>query len=359
MSGTLSNYTDGSTGRDNNFNLIRIVAATLVLVSHSFVLTSGDPATEPLHHIMNSSLGLIAVDAFFFTSGFLVAHSLISRRQIGAFLLARVLRVYPALMVSILATVVVLGTLFSELEPATFFSHPETLQYLIRNSFLLSGAMYQLPGVFVHLPYPDVVNGSLWTLPWEVRFYLLLAFVGFVISLMHRFTKLDLHRVCLTLTAAAAIGIHVVNIFDPFMAADYSRILVLFFMGSAVQAWRHLLPISGTVSVVLLVLLAGVLALSSRAFSLLYCLVLPYIVLWLAYRPGGFVRRYNRLGDYSYGLYIYAFPVQQTMIYLFPDLHQFQLAILAYVATLMLAVPSWHLLERRFLALKPDSVKSS
>jgi peptidoglycan/LPS O-acetylase OafA/YrhL len=80
-------------------------------------------------------------------------------------------------------------------------------------------------------------------------------------------------------------------------------------------------------------------------------LVAPYLVLWFAYVPGGFIRRYNRVGDYSYGTYIFAFPLQQLVMMLKPDASVLTLTLLAGLGTLVFAMLSWHLIEKPCMAL--------
>ncbi len=98
----LSNFTDG---RDNNFSLIRIIAAFAVLITHSFALAIGTGEAEPFQKFLGMTMGTIAVDIFFITSGFLVTSSLLTRQSVIEFVWARVLRIYPALLVMLCLTV--------------------------------------------------------------------------------------------------------------------------------------------------------------------------------------------------------------------------------------------------------------
>jgi len=166
---------DVAHGRDNNFNLIRIFAAFAVLVAHSFTL-SGISA-EPLQTVTGMSLGTIAVDVFFITSGFLVSGSLLTRRSIVEYLCARGLRIFPALLVMIAVTVCCLGVYFTDVPLASYFAAPETHRYVVKNATLITGAAYYLPGVFEQNPYNGGVNGSLWSMPHEVRLYAILAII--------------------------------------------------------------------------------------------------------------------------------------------------------------------------------------
>ena len=101
-------------GRDNNFNLIRVIAALAVLVTHSFALVMGSGDFEPLRKIVGISFGQVAVDIFFVTSGFLVTSSLLKRKSTVEFVWARVLRIYPALWMMLVLTVFILFPLLSD-----------------------------------------------------------------------------------------------------------------------------------------------------------------------------------------------------------------------------------------------------
>src|SRR6185437_16583034 len=102
------------------------------------------------------------------------------------------------------------------------------------------------------------------------------------------------------------------------------------------------------------VLLAAVLlaAVDRRVFFFAFSVALPYFVFYVAYGFGGRIRAFNRLGDYSYGIYIYAFPVEQTIAHLVPGVSVASLMGLSAIATVILAMLSWHLLEQRALKLQ-------
>ena len=84
-----------------------------------------------------------------------------------------------------------------------------------------------------------------------------------------------------------------------------------------------------------------------------YILTLPYIVLYLAYLPKGKIRCFNNVGDYSYGIYIYAFPIQQMSAKLIPGISVFQMVLISGAFTLLFAFASWHLIEKKALKFKP------
>src|SRR4249919_485571 len=143
-----------SQGRDNNFNLVRILAAFAVLVSHSFPLAMGliGGMVEPLKARLDVTLGSIAVDLFFIASGFLVTGSLLTRKSIVEFLWARVLRIYPALLVMVLLVVFGLGLSFTTAPVSAYLSDTRTYLFIVKNSTLIAGIAQKLPGVFVENP---------------------------------------------------------------------------------------------------------------------------------------------------------------------------------------------------------------
>lgn len=340
-----------ASSRDNNFNLVRLIAAALVLYSHSYPIFLGSGNPDPLKRLTGMTFGSLAVDIFFVTSGFLIAGSYFSRQHLGSFIWARFLRIFPALWVALLLTVLLIGLSISNSEFFKFFLHPETAEYLLQNALLLFGLQWDLPGAFANNPYPLAVNGSLWTLPWELKMYILLAFLALSCSLLGRYMKrLTAKGVIPTITLLAML----VSIFNDTFAFAEGRglhLFCMFFLGSSLYLHRDKIDFKLSVfagSVVVLIL--GVFF--ESLFYIFYLITLPYIVLYLAYVPGGLIRRFNSFGDYSYGVYIYAFPVQQAFVWAYPDLGFGLLTVSSFLVTLVFALFSWHLVEKPALALK-------
>ncbi len=137
--------------RNNNFNLLRILAVLLVVYSHSFPISGVD--ADPLERIVGFSFGHLAVDVFFVISGFLVTSSLLKRRSLRSFAEARALRIYPVLIVTAMACAFVLGPLQTDLPTATYLRDPRTWTYALQNCIAWpTGVRYHLPGVFQHVP---------------------------------------------------------------------------------------------------------------------------------------------------------------------------------------------------------------
>jgi peptidoglycan/LPS O-acetylase OafA/YrhL len=335
-------------GRDNNFNLLRAVAAALVIVTHAYGAT-GHAAEEPLVRLCGKSLGSVAVDVFFVVSGFLIAKSWDRSRGVLEFAIARALRIYPALWACVAFCVLVIGLGFTTLPAQEFLRDPATGTFVLRNLTVLPfGTLGRLPGVFVgHAE--GTVNLPLWTLPFELKMYVLLALLG-VSGVLRR-----PGAVALGVVAAALVYVVPTALGRPESGAIlYGRFVFFFFSGTLAYLWRDRLTVAAGPAVACA--LAGLAALAGP-FMLrapLLALVTPYLVLAAALAPSPRLHAYNRLGDYSYGLYIYGFPVQQAVVALAggADARQAPATNLALSlpVALALAVLSWHLLEARALA---------
>lgn len=339
-------------GRDNNFNLLRFTAAFMVLFSHSFALSTGDANTEPLRAWLAMTPGSIAVDIFFVASGFLVTGSLMARQNVLQFLVARALRIYPGLIVAVLLTTLVVGLFFSTYAFSEFITLRETWSYMFHNMTLVAprGILFSLPGAFSSVPWAGVVNGSLWTLPYEVRMYALLAVVWVVLSLLLKGARQVWAGRVSILIAVAALAWHFGSRGDSQITAG-PQLTAMFFIGSAMYAYRNRIPMSWPLFLAACGITA-VAALDSATFFYSYMVTLPYMVMFVAYVPGGAIRGFNKIGDVSYGLYIYAFPVQQVSVALIPGIGPWELLAVSSAGTLALAFVSWHLIEKPALALK-------
>ncbi len=343
--------------RDNNFNLIRFVAALTVLVDHSFALVAGTSKAEPFRESLGIALGIMAVDAFFITSGFLVTASLLARKSLLAFVWARILRIYPALIVMVLLCVFGLGLWFTSLSPADYLAHPATRQFALQNSTLVTGVVFSLPGVFSAVPYRRFVNGSIWTMPIEMYMYIALALIWLVLA-WFRSWRIRVFGAATVVIAVTMLGAHLFNHFRGQPDDALIRLSYMFFTGAAFFVMRDRVRLSGAVfSAAAAVLLLSIV--DKNLFFAAYDLSVPYILLWLAYIPAGAIRRFNRGGDYSYGIYIYAFPIQQTIMATVAGMSVLGLIAYSTAITLLFAVLSWHCIEKHALRLKLDPAGAS
>jgi peptidoglycan/LPS O-acetylase OafA/YrhL len=320
----------------NQFHLIRLFAAWLVIYSHAWPITgaAGSDLVGQFTHVR--SAGALAVDVFFLISGFLVAASL-SRHSVRDFVVARALRIYPALAVCVGLTVLVLGPLLTT--SAGYWRDPETWRYLLSN-LTLWRAEFWLTGVFETLPR-TAVNGSLWTLPIEGRLYLCLLVAGALGMLTPR---RFLPAWALAISGAVFFAWRWAPL--PEHLAYLVWVTAFFITGTLLWVLRDRIVLDGRWVVGLVA--AAALARGTPGFIPAYFLLVAYGTFWLAFRGQ---RAWIRRTDLSYGLYLYGWPAQQ-LAFLAGATSVAANTATASIIALACAAGSWWLVERPALALK-------
>jgi peptidoglycan/LPS O-acetylase OafA/YrhL len=296
---------------------------------------------------------LALVPMFFALSGFLVAGSALRARALKPFLAFRALRIFPALSVEVILSAVLLGPMFTTLALSQYFTDPGFFRYF-GNIFGFVDMF--LPRVFAANPVPSIVNINLWTLPAEFYCYLLTA------SLI--VTGLFFRRAASTLLVAAVTAAFLVasytNQYGVTLRSLYDTPVVVyyFFVGSLFYHWQHRIPFGwaffATASTAAAVALAFPQAVFVAPIFLTYATVFLGAVSWPKLPL-------IQKGDYSYGVYLYGFPISQALIAVIPVLrgHENLFALLAGLLTITFAVVSWHLIEKPTLSLKRHFSKKS
>lgn len=327
-----------SNGRANNLNLIRLLAAGAVLVSHAWPITQGPGAVEPLQAETGRTLGTHAVMIFFALSGFLIAASYACAPDPARFVARRARRILPGLIAALVLTAAVMGPLVTDLTLGAYAGHPETWRFLIRNSTMV-GLEPDLPGVFAANPYPAAA-GSIWTLSYEVACYAGVLGLGLTLGIRR-------WPVLLVVCVVAALGVAAEGA-DMHPRLEHLLGLGLpFCIGMACYAWRDRIPLS--VPVLALVLGVALVASGTALADTALAGATAYGVLMAGFWPPAQVQLGRGGADYSYGLYIYAFPVQGLAVHLFGPMSPWVNIAVALPASLMLAALSWHLIERPWL----------
>lgn len=333
--------------RVNNFNLIRIVAALAVIYGHTAVITGQGPQDFFLQYIGYKFIGGVAVDVFFVVSGFLITGSALGRRGLIYYCFSRFLRIYPALIACVLITVFILGPALTE--SSQYWSNPQTLEYFLINA-TATGVIYTLPGVFENAN-DAAVNGSLWSIAVELKMYILILI----------FALLRIIRSRTVFNFVFFIGL-VIGFLKPdtysmfFEYANHRHVAMMFMIGAFAFLNKEDILINGPI----LLLLFGFAAITygESSFGVAYALLLPYLTFYLAFAPG--FQWFNRFGDYSYGVYLFGWPLQQCVYLAFPEIPNLFHTVLACMFALALSYGSWHLIEKRALSYKvpvSDKVK--
>lgn len=324
----------------NNFDCLRIFAALAVLYSHHFAL-SGKP--EPYLLGINT-IGGDAVYIFFTVSGYLVTSSWLNDPNFFRFSLRRILRIWPALTVVVLGTAYILGPILTTLPLNEYFSNPVTHKYI---GWLWMQANFVLPGVLESNPYPGVLNGSLWTIPLEVQCYIVLTVAG-ILGLLRK------KSIFLLAIFAYLIWFFIKSSPDLHGTIHSARQLGAYFLIGALlyiakpyftTRWIYIIP---------LVLIVGFLLFKSGYPHTANLLILPFLTIALGTQSTPVVSKFGRWGDPSYGIYLFAFPVQQTVIMsMMPEADFYGSMFVSAAITILLAYASWHLIEKQAIKFKP------
>lgn len=337
-----------NSARQNNFNLLRMIAATAVLVSHAFPISFGPDSPEPLAAVLGISLGTLGVVTFFAISGYFISSSFQNRGSVLQFAVARALRIYPGLLSVLILTVLVLGPMFTKLPLPDYLLDAHTLTYIPKN-LVLWPLQYDLPGVFTTTPYPAAINGSLWTLVYEVGCYTIVVVVG-VVGLASGGWRFAVFLLAYGGWYLAAIlllrsgGDHLT------ILRNFHELSLPFVIGMALFQWRE--RVGFRLPILVLLALAAVLSHGHSWFTQVFVLAWSYGVMYLGFLRWKPLLAYNSLGDYSYGMYIYAFPVEQSVASVHVAPGPAAMVVFSLPLTLLLAVFSWHCIEERALSHK-------
>ncbi len=320
-------------GRDNALNFLRLVLASAVIVGHAVHLGGIGPSRL---------LGIsgLAVDGFFAISGFLIAGSRM-RLPMGEFILRRSLRILPGFWVCLVVTAFVLAPIGAVLAGDDLV-WSSALDFVQRN-FFLTMHQWGIDHTLVDVPAPGEWNGSLWTLEFEFAAYVVSGLL-LTLAVVRRHVRLVLPLLLVGVLALQPLAHGPLDV----TTNEYLRLLRLggcFLAGMAFWAWRDKLPARTDLMVLSAVWVVVVyLAFGDYWFDVLQPIPLAYLLLALGAR---LPVRIGSVNDVSYGVYIYAHPVEQILVIVgAAGLGVAGLATLTLLLTLPLAWASWLFVER-------------
>ncbi|OGO28642.1 MAG: hypothetical protein A2136_07490 [Chloroflexi bacterium RBG_16_54_11] len=348
--------------KNNAFDLFRFLLASSIIIFHSYVLT-GIQKPDFLAVLTKGQINLaeFAVGGFFAISGFLVTQSLFNSKSVHQYLWKRFLRLFPALLVSLVFSAILIGPFITKLSMRDYFFGSEGVspwQNIFSNITLsIFNFKYLIRDLFKNNPYPYAVNGSLWTLKHEFASYLLLvvlAFFGFIKhpKLLIIFSGLIGSAYLINHLMGVNLVSKITTTWWIFNSVEYPYFLEYFWMfllGSIIYIYRKNIFVNSR----LLILLFGLVLISIWAgyFHYAWLIFSPYLIIAIAILLP--LSGFAKYGDFSYGIYVYAFPIQQTIVFLlYPKINEIQLMLYAFVVTLILAIISWNVVEKPALSLK-------
>lgn len=331
----------------NNMGLLRVTLALLVIVSHSFELIGGRSSELLVRVFGTMTFGEVAVDGFFLLSGYLITKSYLHSRSIKSYLRRRILRIYPGYIVSYCLCLLIVAPL-SGATPVTR-SFLELAKRLVRLMLLEPPAV---DGAFTGLLVPQL-NVSMWTISYEFRCYLLVVVVGLLGLFRNKKALLGLVAVLAALQVAGfqlSIEYHLEELVGK--PTNLLRLGFLFFAGSLFHVFANKIHYSRQRAVAAAILLAACMFLP-RFAEAGFAIFGGYLLFWLAFhcRPTLY-SRFDSRTDLSYGVYLYAYPVQNLLIYANRSISPWEVLAISAPAAVILAFASWSLVERPFMRLK-------
>lgn len=296
-------------GMNYQLHFLRFFAACAVILSHSFVLCQGDFKNEWLYKLTKGqmTMGSFSVCIFFFFAGYLITNSAKKAKSAKRYFVARSMRIFPALIVVVLGCMFVLGPLVSTYNAKEYFTNPLFFKYFL-NIFLIP--QHDLPGVFQNNVYLPTVNGSLWTLPVEFLCYVL-CFIAYKMGLLKKKKSIYMSIV----VTIGSVGVLVLaHITQSAILVSVLLPCLLFYMGMLFQIYSENIIINIKVAIICLVLWVVFICLGAMLLGMV--LFFPYILIYLVFGIKMNMQTIGAIGEYSYGIYLLGFPIQQLFVFL-------------------------------------------
>lgn len=333
---------------NNNFDFLRLLFANLVLITHSYALT-GSNEEDLLQQITNGYLSwsYIGVSGFFSISGFLILQSFERSSSFYNFLWKRFIRIFPALFVVVFLTTFVMGPVITRFSVQEYFQNG-AIHYFISTLRMLF-PVDNLPGVFENNPFKGAVNGSLWTIRYEILFYFGTSAL-FLIKSRKTLQKVLIVTVLIVLFSTKVLEqlgfFQITNI----KLKNIIELGILFATGGCFALFKFYNTNHSKKLLILFLCLAVFTIIFEGAF-VFHFLIFPIIYLLIALSPVKLLSKVKNLGDFSYGIYIYGFPIQQALVFYF-KLNAIELMLVSIPISFAFGIASWYLIEKPFLRYK-------
>jgi len=337
----------------NNFGFLRLFFATLVIFGHSPEIIDGNRSREIVTQIFGTlSLGELSVDAFFIISGFLISKSFHTSPSVWNYILKRSARILPGFFVCFALCLLVLAPLVGGHLSADVLA--TNLKWFLRMTTPV------VPGTFSGLPYP-ALNGSLWTIGYEFRCYMLVIVIGLLglLSGKGRFLVLAIAAACLLANAFSLVQTLFPNFGEVQTVATTVRFTGLFLAGACFYLFSSSIVYKPAIAAPMAVLFVTGLFFPTLA-ELTVATAGGYLIFFFAFavRPLK-ISQWAAKNDISYGMYLYAWPVQISIVYAFATQNHWLVSIATLLIVAPLAAVSWVMIERPFQKLSHAGLRKS
>lgn len=342
---TIAERLEQTKGRSSGFDYLRIGLSVSVIAFHSIIVCYGFAVESEFWSSPIRPVFYFVLPSFFALSGFLVAGSLF-RNSIPAFLTLRALRIFPALFCEVVISAFIIGTTLTAFSLRDYFSDPKLYAYFFN---IIGRIRYHLPGLFLENPFPDNVNLQLWTVPSELECYIAITALA-LFGIVRRPQLFALAFVALTAMWLTKAWLKP-GPDDVFDGGPTGHLCLLSFLaGVMIYIWRDKLAFSGILASAAVV--ACWFALGIRGMEYLAPMPIAYATIWLGLQDP--TKLFFIAGaDYSYGMYLYGFPIQQSVAHLLPQYRFWYVDLfLSLICASIAAYASWHLVETRIMKRK-------
>lgn len=319
----------------NNFDFLRVLLAFIVFVGHLGTLS----ASKELKILENSPIE-IAVFGFFIVSGFLIARSYDRSSSLKSYIKKRINRIVPAYLLVVFLCAILLS-LVSTLPFREYFSNTQVYKYLFWNSLFLNFKAPWLPGVFGN----QAVNGALWTLKVEMSYYFCVPLLFLLFGKNNKYRNTSLIIIyflsLIYLNYFESIGKVSIAKQIPGTLSYFIPGMLIYFNFDQFIKHKNLLFIIAIITV-WIDLFTGIILFSPAMIGI--------ITLYIAY-SFKFLNNFGKYGDFTYGIYIFHFPIIRTFttLGLFQDYNPYVMAIVCMLVVIAVGISSWHFYEKRFL----------
>lgn len=334
--------------KNNNFDFLRFLFAIFVVISHAYPLSGDSETSQWIYQISNGQIVLaqIGLSGFFIISGYFIFQSLQRCKNVFDYLKKRFLRLFPALFVVLFITLLLSPLVYNGNIP--FYKNIEVYTYF-PNNVLLYNFQSGIKGIFDNNPY-HAINGSLWTIRYEFSLYVALMLL-FYFRNNKGITKILLGSALIILlvtynffiqrfTGSSILG----------MQGYYILNLGTFFVCGSFLAAVEFEKVKSK-----WILYGSILFLLTSIYFEFYNevkhVLFTILILSIGFTALPIISNFGRIGDMSYGIYIYSFPIQQTLVYFF-KLDTINLMIYSLVISILFGYLSWHFIEKRALKFK-------
>ncbi len=335
---------------NNNFDFLRVLAALCIIYTHSFNLLELSDQ-EFLMKLTNQKLdfAFVGLVIFFSVSGYLIAKSANSSSSFKNYLWKRFLRIQPLIIVVCILSVFLIGPMFTSISVSDYFTNISSFSYF-RNIMPLFGVQFTLPGVFTKNIAESGVNGSLWTLILEERLYLI---IGLVFISKIKFSKIFNYFIAIVDIFYFANYFFFDGTLIKYLNAPHIFYALIFLNASALYFLKiDFEKLKFKLTIVLFLILVLYFFSFTKINIIVEILVIPFVVICFAHIKS-FTNYTSKFGDFTYGIYIFSFPVQQMLIAKHSVVsNPFKLFFLTLAIVVPLAILSWHLLEKKMISSK-------